>query len=65
MLHCNCGQTDFQRWMIRYEIARRKAADAWLDITTPGPDPAGAPVTAEVDRLQDDIQQSRCSHGSR
>ena len=24
MLRCNRGQTDFQRWMVRYEIARKK-----------------------------------------
>ena len=53
MLCCSRSQTDFQRWMVRYEIARQKAVDAWLDITTPRPDPAGAPVTAEVDRLRD------------
>ena len=39
--------------MVRYEIAKQKAVDAWLDSTTPRPDPAGAPVTAEVDRLRD------------
>ena len=35
MLCCNRGQTDFQRWMVRYEIARQKAIDIWLDITMP------------------------------
>ena len=39
--------------MVRYEIAWQKAVDAWLDIATPRPDPAGAQVTAEVQRLRD------------
>ena len=51
MLRCNRGQTDFQRWMVKYEIVRQKAVDAWLDLTTPRPDPAGAQVTAEAQRL--------------
>ena len=41
-LRCKRGQTDFQRWMVKYEIARQKAVDAWLDLTTPRPDPASA-----------------------
>ena len=52
MLRCNCGQIDFQRWMVRYEIARQKAIENWLDITTPRPDPAVAAVTVEVERLR-------------
>ena len=39
--------------MVKYEIARHKAIETWLDITTPRSDPAGAPVTVEVDRLPD------------
>ena len=35
VLRCNRGQSDFQRWMVRYEVAGHKAVDAWLDITTP------------------------------
>ena len=55
MLRCNRGQTDFQRWMVRYEIARHKAVDAWLDLTTPRTDvaAAAAAVVAEIDHLQD------------
>ena len=53
MLRCNSSQTYFQRLMVRYEIARQKAIEAWLDITTTRPDPAGTQVTAEVDRLRD------------
>ena len=37
LLRCNRGQTDHQRWMIKYEIARQKAVDAWLEATTPRP----------------------------
>ena len=46
MLRYNRGQTDFQRWMVKYDMARQKAIEIWLDITTPRPDPAGAQVTA-------------------
>ena len=53
MLCCNRGQSDFQRWMVRYKIARQKAVDAWLDIATPRPDLAGAPVQAQVERLRE------------
>ena len=52
MLRCNRGQTDYQRWMVRYEIARQKAVDAWLDATTPRPIIGEAAVTAEVERLR-------------
>ena len=52
MLRCNRGQTDHQGWMVRYEIARQKAVDAWLDATTPKPIPGEADVTAEVERLR-------------
>ena len=44
MLRCNRGQTDFQHWIVKNEIARLKAVDAWLDLTTPRPDPASAEV---------------------
>ena len=37
---------------VRYEIARQKAADAWLDATTPRPIVGEAAVTAEVERLR-------------
>ena len=53
MLHCNRGQTDFQRWMVKNEIAGQKAVDAWLDFATPRPDPAGEDVAAEVQRLRE------------
>ena len=55
MLRCNRGQTDIQRWMVRYEIAQQRAIEAWLDITTPKPDvaAAAAAVVAEVDRFRD------------
>ena len=46
MLRCSRGQTDHQRWMVKYEIARQKAVDAWLDATTPKPPPDHADVTA-------------------
>ena len=52
MLRCNCGQTDYQRWMVRYEIARQKAVDAWVDVTTPRPIIGEAAVTAEVEQLR-------------
>ena len=52
MLRCSRGQTDFQRLMVKYEIARqKKTIETWLDIIltiTPRPDPAGTPVTTEV-----------------
>ena len=50
MLRCSRGRTDFQRWIVRYEIARRNAVDAWLDITAPRP---GADHHAEVERLRE------------
>ena len=53
MLRCNRGQTDFQRWMVRYEIAKQKAVDVWLDIATSRPDPARAAVQAEAQRLRE------------
>ena len=52
MLRCNRGQTDYQRWMVKYEIARQKAGDAWLDATTPRPIIGEAEVTAEVEQLR-------------
>ena len=39
-----------------YERARQKVADAWLDITTLRPDPAGPPVAAETQRLREAAQ---------
>ena len=39
---------DFKR-----EIARQKAVDAWLDLTTPRPDPAGGEVVAEIQRSRE------------
>ena len=49
MLRCNRGQTDHQRWMVQYEIARQQAVDAWLDATTPKPVAGEAAVTAQVE----------------
>ena len=43
-------------WMVRYEIARQKAIDAWMDITTPRPEPAGEEVQAKVRRLREAAQ---------
>ena len=37
---------------MKNEIARPKAVDAWLDITTPRPDAAGAAAQVDVDRLR-------------
>ena len=58
MLHCNRGQTDCQRWTVKYEseIAQPKAVDAWLDLTTPRRDPAGQQVVAEVRWLREATQ---------
>ena len=56
MFRCNRGQSDFQRWMVRYEIAKRNSVDAWLEITTPRPDPAGAALQAEARRLREALQ---------
>ena len=53
MLRCNRGQTDHQRWMVKYEIARQKAVDAWLDATTPKPAADHADVAAQVQRLRE------------
>ena len=53
LLRCNGGQTDHQRWMIKYEIARQKAVDAWLEATTPSPAADHADVAAQIDRLRD------------
>ena len=47
MLRCNRGQSDFQRWMVRYEIARQKAVGQLMPGWTSQllePDIAGAPV---------------------
>ena len=53
LLRCNRGQTDHQRWMIKYEIARQKAVDAWLEATTPRPAADHADVVTQIDRLRD------------
>ena len=53
LLRCNRGQTDHQRWMIKYEIARQKAVDAWLEATTPRPAADRADVAARIDHLRD------------
>ena len=53
MLRCNRGQTDHQRWMVKYEIARQKTVDAWLDATTPRPPLDHADVTAQVEALRE------------
>ena len=52
LLRCNRGQTDHQRWMIKYEIARQKAVDAWLEATTPRPAVDHADVVAQIERLR-------------
>ena len=59
MLRCNRGQTEHQRWMVKYEIARQKAVDAWLDATTPKPIVGEAEVTAQVERLQEAARDRR------
>ena len=38
---------------MKYEIARQKATDAWLDATTPKPPPDHADVTAQVEQLRE------------
>ena len=52
-LRRNRGQTDHQRWMVKYEIARQKAVDAWLDATTPKPLEGEAAVVAQINRLRE------------
>ena len=59
MLRCNRGQTDHQKWMVKYEIARQKAVDAWLDAMTPKPIPGEAEVTAQVTRLREAARDRR------
>ena len=59
LLRCNRGQTDHQRWMIKYEIARQKAVDAWLEATTPRPAADHADVIAQIDRLRDAAHERR------
>ena len=39
--------------MVKYEIVRQKAVDAWLEATTPRPLEAEAPVVAQLNRLRD------------
>ena len=38
--------------MIKYEIARQKAVDAWLEATTPRPAVDHVDVIAQIDRLR-------------
>ena len=52
MLRCTRGQMDYQRWLIKYEIVRRKAIEAWLGITTLRPAADHVDVVAEVGRLR-------------
>ena len=59
LLRCNRGQTDHQRWMIKYEIARQKAVDAWLEATTPRPAADHADVAAQIERLRDAARERR------
>ena len=59
LLRCNRGQTDHQRWMIKYEIARQKAVDAWLEATTPRPAADHADVIIQIDRLRDAAHDRR------
>ena len=64
MLRCNRGQTDHQRWMVKYEIARQKAVDAWLDAITPRPPPDHADVTAQVQALREHAREQKFdAHG--
>ena len=53
MLRCNRGQTDHQRLMVKYEIARQKAVDAWLDAMTPKPIAGETAVVAQTERLRE------------
>ena len=53
VLRCNRGQTDHQRWMVKYEIARQKAVDAWRDATTPKPAIDGEAPVAQIGRLRE------------
>ena len=48
MLRCNRGQTDYQRWLIKYQIARIKA----IDITSLRSGQNHADVVAEVNRFR-------------
>ena len=59
MLRCTRGQMGYQRWLIKYEIARTKAIEAWLDITTPRAAVDHLDVVAEVVRLR---QQSESAN---
>ena len=59
MLRCTRGQMDYRRWLIKYEIARSKAIEAWLATTTPRPAADHADVIAEVNRLRKAEQDCR------
>ena len=39
--------------MVKYEIARQKAVDSWLEATTARPLEAEAAVVAQINRLRD------------
>ena len=43
--------------MVKYEIARQKAVDAWLDATTPKPAADHADVVAQIERLREAAQE--------
>ena len=45
--------------MVKYEIARQKAVDAWLDATTPKPIAGEVEVTAQVTRLREAARDRR------
>ena len=45
--------------MVKCEIARQKAVDAWLDATTPKPIAGEAEVVAQVTRLQEAARERR------
>ena len=45
--------------MIKYEIARQKAVDAWLEATTPRPPADHADVIVQIDRLRDAARERR------
>ena len=50
---------DIQRWMVKHEITKQKAIDAWLDLTPPRPDPAGTQVVAETQRFREAAARDR------
>ena len=44
--------TDYQRWLMKYEIVRNKVIEAWLELATPRPAVDHADVVAQVGRLR-------------